>query len=297
MERGKILNIQRYCLHDGPGIRTTVFLKGCPLTCDWCHNPESQSQTPEVRVIESRCARCGQCVQVCPERDSGPINEESPQCTRCGACVDQCPTGARQLLGQDMSVSQVMQVVLRDRLFYDNSRGGVTFSGGEPLLQPAFLRELLVAARQQCVHTALDTCGFADLTTLLELAPFVDLFLYDIKCMDDQKHLAHTGVSNRKILDNLQALSGIHDNIWVRVPLIPGFNDAAPLLKAAAKFVASLPAVRQVNLLPYHRLGTSKANDGQSEQALLGQKQITQEQLEEAAGLFQAAGLTTLIGG
>jgi pyruvate formate lyase activating enzyme len=201
------------------------------------------------------------------------------------------------MLGQDMSVSDVMSVVLRDRLFYDSSRGGVTFSGGEPLLQSAFLRELLLAAREQFLHTALDTCGFTELATLLEMAPLVDLFLYDIKCMDDQQHLAHTGVSNRKILDNLQALAGIHDNIWVRIPLIPGFNDTAPLLKAAANFVAALPAVRQVNLLPYHRLGTSKAKGGQSEQAMLYEKQITQEQLEEASGLFQAAGLTTLIGG
>ncbi len=201
------------------------------------------------------------------------------------------------MLGREMPVAEVMDVVLRDRPFYDSSGGGVTFSGGEPLLQPDFLRRLLNAAREHHIHTALDTCGFADRVTLLEMAALVNLFLYDVKCLDDQHHVARTGVSHRTILDNLLALADIHDNIWIRIPLIPGFNDTMQQLEAAAHFVASLPSVRQVNLLPYHRLGTRKPNGGYSKLPGTEPSQLSQEQLEKASGVFRAAGLTTLIGG
>jgi pyruvate formate lyase activating enzyme len=225
------------------------------------------------------------------------MDHEPASCTLCGACVDRCPTGARQILGKQMTTSQVMDVVLRDRMFYDSSRGGMTVSGGEPLTQPLFLQQLLRAARHHSVHTALDTCGYTKLDTLLGIAPLVDLFLYDLKCMDDQRHKAYTGVSNRQILDNLQALASVHDNIWIRIPLIPGFNDEASLLKAAARFIASLSGVRQVNLLPHHHLGTSKSDAHQSARLLPRRQPLSQQQLEEASEHFQAAGLTTLIGG
>ena len=334
---GLVLNIQRYCVHDGPGIRTTVFLKGCPLNCWWCHNPESQAAAAEITVSESRCVRCGQCAAVCPQGVPSPFLSrmktagvtvtvpaealtpalsqreregvktrpqrdeiEEPagaRCTHCGACVAACPSGARQDLGRRMTVPEVLEEVLRDRVFYDESGGGVTLSGGEPLLQGEFVAALLQACRAADLHTALDTCGFAPRETLLGLAPWVDLFLYDLKAWDDAVHRQHTGVSNAAILDNLAALAATHDNIWVRVPVIPGINDAADQWEAAAGFVASLPGVRQVNLLPYHALGTHKAFRGETAAAPRDVAPVDPLRLECAANIFRAAGLHTRIGG
>jgi pyruvate formate lyase activating enzyme len=206
------------------------------------------------------------------------------------------------MLGRAMSVDEVLAEVLRDRQFHDQSGGGVTLSGGEPLGQADFVLRLLQALRARSVHTTLDTCGFAAERTVLELAPWVDLFLYDLKSLDEELHERWTGVSNRQILDNLQALNSIHANIWIRVPLIPGFNLEPTHLEAAARYVAGLPAVRQVHLLPYHRMGTGKPTGA----AVLSQSvesvgpaiaEITPEQVELAAGIFRAVGLRTLIGG
>jgi pyruvate formate lyase activating enzyme len=300
MDRGLVLNIQRYSLHDGPGIRTTVFLKGCPLTCYWCHNPESRLATSEVRVIEARCVRCGECVDVCPVQVAAPGELPPEGCTRCGACVEACPPGARQLLGQEMTVGEVVHQVLRDRTFHDQSGGGVTLSGGEPLQQAAFVERLLTELHERSVHTAVDTSGFAPPQVLKRLASLVDLFLYDIKGVDDRLHRLHTGVSNQLILSNLQTLGEVHGNIWIRIPLIPGLNLDAEQLGATARLVATMPGVRQVNLLPYHRLGTSKlgkkvhARGGQDG---AGVPDVTPAQVEWAAEVFRAAGLRTVIGG
>jgi pyruvate formate lyase activating enzyme len=282
MQSGLVFNIQRYSIQDGPGIRTTVFLKGCPLRCWWCHNPESQAPEPEITVIETRCTQCGECLSACPQSAAGgfrgtdfqsvdagtvPILAERKwdcppslvRCTRCGACVEACPTEARQLVGRRMTVDEVLAEVLKDRLFYDDSGGGVTFSGGEPLVQPEFLMGLLAACRARAIHTAVDTSGYAPQEQLLSAAGLTDLFLYDLKTMDDARHLECTGVSNAAILENLIALGRVHQNIWIRIPIIPGFNDDAEQLDAAARFVASIPAVRQVSLLPYHPTGIHKS--------------------------------------
>jgi pyruvate formate lyase activating enzyme len=294
MKHGTILNIQRYCLHDGPGIRTTVFLKGCPLSCWWCHNPESRSAQVELVRSDSRCVRCGQCREACPQQHD-PGDLQSPACTRCGACVAACPTGARQFLGREMDVPEVLDVVLRDRLFYEESGGGVTLSGGEPLLQAEFSLELLQACRAASIHTAVDTCGFAPRETLLACAPHVDVFLYDIKACDDETHRRHTGVSNRLILENLAALAAVHNDIWIRIPLIPGINLADNELQSTADLVQSLRGVRQVNLLPYHALGTNKPGGLAAPSAAASS--VSPGDLERAAGIFRAAGLHTLIGG
>lgn len=292
---GLIFNIQKYSIHDGPGIRTTVFLKGCPLECWWCHNPESHSPEPDITVIAGRCVQCGECGQVCPQRspcqDRLLPTADHAHCLRCGACVAACPTEARQLVGRRMTVAETLDAILQDRVFYDESGGGVTLSGGEPLLQSPFVKELFAACRTEGVHTALDTCGFARREELLLVAPLTGLFLYDVKLMDEDRHRQYTGVSNAVILENLQALSAVHDNIWIRVPIIPGVNDDVANLDATAEFIAVLPGVQQVTLLPYHGHGVHKAERWGRSNRLFGVASPTTEQLEKLADRFRALGL------
>ncbi|HPU56460.1 MAG TPA: glycyl-radical enzyme activating protein, partial [Verrucomicrobiota bacterium] len=203
MHDGLVFNIQRYSLHDGPGIRTTVFLKGCPLCCQWCHNPEGIAARREIVVVENRCIICGECRDACPLASaldcSGPLPPRLADCTLCGACVDACPTGARQMIGRTMSVEDVLCVVRRDRTFYDDSGGGLTVSGGEPLSQPRFLLALLEACRAEGLHSVLDTTGFGRVEHLLAASALAGLVLYDLKAFDEELHLRLTGVSNRLI--------------------------------------------------------------------------------------------------
>jgi pyruvate formate lyase activating enzyme len=291
---GRIFDVQRYSLHDGPGIRTTVFLKGCPLECAWCHNPESQSFAPEVLLTRSRCLSCGTCATVCPHGAPPP---GSPLCTACGACVEACPAGARQLAGREATVGDVMREVLRDRVFYDDSGGGVTFSGGEPLAQPDFLAALLDACRAAEIHTVVDTCGFAPRERLLALVPRVDLFLFDVKLVDDARHRALTGVPSAPILANLRALAEAGAAVWIRVPIVPGLTDGEADLSAAADLVARLPGSHRVSLLPYHRTGEGKARRLGRERPDLTMEPPSPERLDEAAALFRARGIPTRIGG
>ena len=291
---GWVFNVQRYSLHDGPGIRTTVFLKGCPARCLWCHNPESQSFAPEILVVETRCVSCGTCATVCPHGAPPP---GSRLCTACGACVEACPAGARQLAGREMTVHAAVDEVLRDRVFYEESGGGVTFSGGEPLAQPEFLAGLLAACRAAGIHTAVDTCGFSPRERLLALAPLVDLFLFDVKLVDDARHRALTGLPAAPILDNLRALAAVHGNIWIRVPVVPGHTDAEADVAATAALVAGLPGVRRVSLLPYHRTGTQKARRLGREGPLDTLAPPTPGRLDTLAALFRKRGLSVQIGG
>jgi pyruvate formate lyase activating enzyme len=291
---GRIFDVQRYSLHDGPGIRTTVFLKGCPARCLWCHNPESQAFGPEVVVVETRCAHCGTCETVCPHGAPPP---GSGLCEACGACVEACPAGARQLAGREVTADEVMAEVLRDRIFFEDSHGGVTFSGGEPLAQYDFLRALLEAAGDRGLHTAVDTCGFAPRERLLALAPLVDLFLFDVKLVNDARHRELTGLPSRPILDNLRALAGIHGNVWIRVPVVPGYTDGEDDMTAAAALVADLPGVRHVSLLPYHATGAAKARRLGRPFPLESVAPPPPERLEELAEVFRARGLAVTIGG
>ena len=295
---GLVFDIQRYAIHDGPGIRTTVFLKGCPLDCWWCHNPESQSAEPQIVVIEGRCVRCGECLKVCPNGDArGSVGADGPPCTLCGACVAACPTGARRLAGARMTVGEVLAEVLKDRIFYEDSGGGATFSGGEPLLQPQFLKRLLEACHSAGLRTAVDTCGFAPWDDLRAVAPLTDLFLYDVKGVDAQGHTDHTGVSSAPILDNLRALGGIHDNIWIRVPILPGLNDDDAQLDAMACLAASIAGVRQVNLLPYHQTGIHKFRQLGRAYRLERLAPPSPERMEDVAARFRAFGLQVRVGG
>ena len=301
MTTGWVTNIQRYSTQDGPGIRTTVFLKGCPLDCWWCHNPEGHSTVPELVVQETRCVRCGECVKVCPSGRSASLDDSplraSPECTLCGACVDACPTGARQMTGDRSTVEEIVDEVLKDSVFYDESGGGVTFSGGEPLLQAAFLKSLLLACRTRGIRTAVDTCGYAPRERLMEVAESADLFLYDLKFVDDARHIEYTGVSNTIILSNLRELGAIHRNIWLRIPLIPGLNDTEGQLDTMAQVAASVPGVRQINLLPYHRTGVQKFKRLGKEYRLDHIQPPTQAQMEAAVARFRALGLDARSGG
>ncbi len=296
--RGLVTNIQRYSLQDGPGIRTTVFLKGCPLDCWWCHNPEGLAPKQEVVTVEGRCVRCGECVKACPQdiaRLTGE-DEDHAACTYCGACIDACPTGARQLAGLEMTVDDVMQEIIKDRVFHDDSSGGVTFSGGEPLLQPVFLLALLRACRQAGTHTAVDTCGFVKQSTLLQVAALADLILFDLKMLDEVSHRNFTGVSNQIILENLREVCRKHPSVWLRMPLIPGINDGAEL-DAMAQFAVSLSTIRQINLLPYHRTGVQKFRRFGRDCRLPEVLPPSAAEIQAAVEVFAARGLDVKVGG
>lgn len=290
METGTIFNIKHYSINDGPGIRTTVFFKGCPLACQWCHNPESQRSAPQLMVHRQRCTGCGACREICPH------GCDWDKCTACGRCTQVCNAQAREIVGEEMTVTQVVDRVERDLVFYDQSGGGVTFSGGEPLHQPEFLRSLLAACREREIHTAVDTSGYATPETVRAVAPLTDLFLYDLKLMDRKKHREYTGVGNELILENLALLAAEHPRVAVRIPLVPGITDRGENLRAIARFLRGLP-LAYIELLPYHASGSDKYRRLGREYQLNHLVQPGRRQLQEAANSLAAAGHITKIGG
>ena len=261
---GIIFDIKRFAVHDGPGIRTTVFFKGCPLSCQWCHNPEGQGIAAEIIFWENRCIRCYTCAQICPNGaisySDGYLFTDREKCALCGDCSAVCPSSARVIIGRKVTMAEVMEEVEKDIIFYDESCGGVTFSGGEPLMQPDFLNSLLLYCKEKKIHTAVDTCGYAERDTLLKISKNVDLFLYDLKLMDNNRHKRFTGESNELILNNLKELALHHNQIIVRVPIIPDINDDDENIFKIGEFLVSLKAVMQIDLLPYNKLSIDKHN-------------------------------------
>ena len=261
--RGTIFNIQHYSIHDGPGIRTNVFLKGCPLRCLWCSNPESQKPVPQLMFRADRCTGCGACISSCPSSaislQNQRIQNDRSLCTGCGACAAICPNEAREIIGTSVTAGEVFDEVAQDELFYAKD-GGVTLTGGEVLAQPAFSAAILQLCKQAKIHTAIETCGFADWPALEEVLRYTDLVLYDLKEMDPVLHRKYTGVDNNQILENLKKIDDqMALEIWVRVPLIPGYNDDKENLLATARFVKeNLHKCTQIHLLPFHRLGEGK---------------------------------------
>ena len=239
--KGTVFNIQRFCVNDGPGIRTTVFLKGCPLSCVWCHNPESQRFEPEILFYKDKCTGCGRC--------------------KCVTAADRdfvCFNGAKEICGKTVSANEVTAEVLKDKPFYKNSGGGVTLSGGEPLAQYDFSLELLKKAKENGIHTAIETCGYAEKSKILEIAKYVDLFLFDCKETDPELHKKYTGVDNKIILENLKALSDAGSKIILRCPIIPGFNDRAEHFKGISETAEKFIGIEHIEIEPFHPLGESK---------------------------------------
>ena len=262
--RGRVFEIQRFSIHDGPGIRTTVFLQGCTLACLWCHNPEGGSSRPVLSFQPDKCVACGWCVSACPEQahhldvETGTHTLDRDRCRVCGACTEQCYSGALEVVGRDMGVGEVLQGVLADIPFYETSDGGMTLSGGEPLAQLDFAAALLQGARHHGLHTALETCGSVPLAHLERILPWVDLFLYDIKESAPERHREFTGGDGAPIIANLRYLHGTGAAIRLRLPLIPTMNDRPDHLDGVAELVHELPGLEGVEIMPYHRLGTSK---------------------------------------
>ncbi|MBE6668043.1 MAG: glycyl-radical enzyme activating protein [Ruminococcaceae bacterium] len=248
-----VFDIARNSYVDGPGIRTTVFFKGCNLRCAWCHNPESQNKAKEMLFYKNKCTGCGKCADVCPNHQT--------TCDLCGQCAVYCPTDAREICGKDYSSDGILNEILKDKAFYEASGGGVTFSGGECMLQIDFLEEILKACKENGIHTAVDTAGHVPFESFERILPYTDLFLYDVKSFDSEKHKIHTGVDNRIILENLKALLDSGKRLWVRIPIIPTINDSAVEMENIKRFLLSAAnAPEKVELLPYHALGEHKYN-------------------------------------
>jgi pyruvate formate lyase activating enzyme len=289
MTTGMIFDIKRYAIHDGPGIRTAVFFKGCPLKCWWCHNPEGQNKQPQLMFRANRCKEFKNCVQVCP---TGAISwvdgsiTHWDSCDHCGKCAEVCYTGAREMVGRVVSVQDLMEEIERDVVFYDQSGGGVTFTGGEPLMQRRFLYDCLLACKKQEIRVAVDTSGYSGWGGFESINPLVDLFLFDLKLIDENRHKQYTSVSNQVILDNLQKLAQTNAHIIVRIPLIPGINDDEENITSTAAFLARLDKLDGVELMPYHEIGLAKYQAMGMKYALEGTHLPKKEHIDEVEEIF-----------
>jgi pyruvate formate lyase activating enzyme len=302
MSKPLVFDIKRYAINDGPGIRIAVFLKGCNLNCAWCHNPESISAEAERMYSSSRCIKCGTCVAACPEKAITLIPEgiitDMALCKMHGKCAGVCPTKAIEISGREISSAEIMQEIEKERPFFDQSGGGVTFSGGEPLLHHKFLIRLLKECGKLGIHRAVDTAGSVKTDIILQVAEHTDLFLYDLKFMDPEKHRKWTGVTNEKILENLKALADTGAKIIIRIPLIGGVNDDAENIETTARFVAGLSGVKkEVNLLPYHKIAQTKYQKLGRPEVFQLLKEPSREIQLQAISIFQKYGLMATIGG
>ncbi len=286
MHTALVVNVQRFSLHDGPGVRTTVFFKGCPLKCLWCHNPESQSFQPEIMNFAERCVNCGRCREACPELDGN-----------CAAGAEACAFDAKQLVGKAYTADELFQIALRDQGLYDQTGGGVTLSGGEVMAQDsAFLVELLTLFKKRGVHVAVDTCGFSKWEKFEKILPLTDLFLYDLKAMDPALHEKLTGAGNALILENLKKLAKAGVKLNLRVPVVPGANADETEMRALAEFAFQASGPVDVNLLPYHKVGSDKAE--RLGRAGVAFEPPTPKQMERLKAIWRDVGFgRVLIGG
>lgn len=313
MKQPLIFDIKRYAINDGPGIRIAIYFKGCPLKCAWCHNPESQSPQVQKLYTESKCIGAQDCIEVCPENaltlTQAGIVTDSEKCTLCGLCAEACPTKAMEMSGKLYGANQLMEIIERERVHIDQSGGGVTFSGGEPLMFPIFLLDMLKASGEKGLHRAVDTCGFASTETLLKIAKHTDLFLYDLKMMDPVQHKKWTGLDNRLILKNLKILAEKGANINIRIPFIKNVNTNLEEITKIAEFIAGLKNKNRgletatpnkkmaVNILPYHNIASGKYKKLEMDYHSEELEEPTEFEIQQAIEIFNKFGIDLEVGG
>lgn len=290
MQSGIVFDIQNLSFHDGPGLRTTVFLKGCPLRCPWCSNPESQSPHPQLMLYPERCVSCGECIKVCP---SGAAADRKG-CISCGKCVDVCIHGARKMAGREMTSEEVIQEVLKDRVFYKDG-GGVTVSGGEALMQPDFLLEILQGCKKEGIHTVLDSTAFCNPTIFRKIIPYVDLAYVDMKCIIPELHEKLMAVKNDWILENIRYMDEKGYSFNIRMPIIPGYNDTDEIIDRTIEFLKTLKSDFKTWLLPFHAYGKSKYPRIGMEWPMGDMKNMDRSEAEPLADKFRAARLNVEI--
>jgi pyruvate formate lyase activating enzyme len=297
---GLVFDTKKFAVDDGPGIRTTVFLKGCPMRCLWCHNPEGQTSVPELMYRHKKCIGCNECVSACPNqalfsyRRKLGINRKI--CNVCGVCAEKCPSGALEIVGKKLSIEEVMKEICKDSVFYEESGGGITLSGGEPLMQIDFASAILRECRKRNIRTAVDTCGCVSSKAIEKIKDRVDLFLYDLKIMDDEKHKKYTGKSNKQILRNFKILAENRNDLLVRLPVIPGINDDSKNIQMVADFMLSCGATR-ICLLSYHRSGIEKYRSLNKRYNLKSIRTPSDQELEMIKDQFEGSGIVAKIGG
>lgn len=300
MTKAVVCEIERYATHDGPGIRTVVFLKGCPLKCIWCANPETQRKENEIYYNLNKCIKCLRCVKNCKNGaltfENGKIVINKEKCNLCGLCIKMCPMSALNFVGKERDVNEVFKEVYKDLVFYKESGGGVTVSGGEVLVNKEFTKELLRECRENYINTAIETSGFGNFEALKEIANLCDLVMFDIKNTCDSEHKKLTGVSNKLILENLEKLSKIHNNIIIRVPVIPSCNDSRENIKRVS-YIANKNNIKEVHLLPYHSLGKEKYNQLQRDYELKSLNNLKESDVEYLKDIVENSGLKCVIGG
>lgn len=295
-----IFNVQKFCVHDGPGIRTTVFFKGCPLHCLWCHNPEGQTHAKQLLWNHEKCMLCGRCIEICPAhaigRSDGTLSYDARLCLRCGRCAEACVNNAREIVGVEYTIGELLDEIERDRPFYDQSGGGVTLSGGEAMSQIEFVAELAAACRKRGISVAVDTCGAAPFGDFERIMPYVERFLYDVKVMDPALHRRYTGRDNRQILDNLRRLAADGANVNLRLPLIEGVNADDANIGAVIELAAQLH-IRDVNLLPYHKIGQDKYARLRRRRRQTEMAAPSQARMDQIRTMFEERGFCVRIGG